>query len=151
MPLVAARYPGMDEPKPKKRRWFRFSLRTMFLLVTVGCIWLGWQASVVIGRNSVRRRAEQQGAIFCPWPSIASPNPSGHSRLSFIRILMGDANIKTILFEFGSDAQAKTYQDCESQFPEADKLFYPPEQRQQFRQQIEMGVIPKVDIEPVVR
>jgi hypothetical protein len=47
-------------------------------------------------------------------------------------------------------AQAKTYQDCESQFPEAGKLFYPPEQRQQFREQIQMGIIPKVDIEPVV-
>ena len=141
----------MDESKPTKRRWFRFSLRSMFVLVTMECVWLGWQASVVIGRNSLRRRAEQQGAIFCPWPSIGSSNPSGHPRLSFIRILMGDAEVKTILFEFGSDAQAKAYQDCESKFPEADKMFYPPEQRQQFREQIEMGVIPKVDIEPVIR
>ena len=25
------------------RRWFRFSLRTMFVLVTMACVWLGWQ------------------------------------------------------------------------------------------------------------
>ena len=48
-------------------------------------------------------------------------------------------------------AQAKAYQNCESQFPEADKVLDPPELRQQFWERIEMGVIPKVDIEPVVR
>ena len=25
-----------------KRRWFRFSLRTLFVVVTVFCVWLGW-------------------------------------------------------------------------------------------------------------
>ena len=107
--------------------------------------------SITKGRKFLRRHAEQQGAIFCPSPAGNSPNPTGHPRLSFVRILMGDADVKTILFVAGSDAQAKTYQDCESQFPEADKVLYPPEQRQQFRKQIEMGVIPKVDIEPIVR
>ena len=29
-----------DKPKPK-RRWLQFSLRTMLLVVTVFCIWLG--------------------------------------------------------------------------------------------------------------
>jgi hypothetical protein len=28
----------MDDNLPKPRRWFRFSLRTMFVLVTVGCV-----------------------------------------------------------------------------------------------------------------
>ena len=133
----------MDDTNPTKRRWFRFSLRTMFVLVTMGCVWLGWQASVVIGRNSLRRHAEQQGAIFCPSPAGNSPNPTGHPRLSFVRILMGDADVKTILFIAGSDAQAKTYQDCESQFPEADKVFYPPEQRQQFRETDSNGSHPQ--------
>jgi len=34
----------MTEAKPK-RRWFRFSRRTLFVLVTVFCVWLGNQVS----------------------------------------------------------------------------------------------------------
>ena len=30
--------PSMDDNLPKPRRWFRFSLRTMFVLVTMFCI-----------------------------------------------------------------------------------------------------------------
>ena len=30
--------PGMDANQPKPRRWFRFSLRTMFVLVTVAAV-----------------------------------------------------------------------------------------------------------------
>jgi hypothetical protein len=41
----------MDVPKP--RRWFRFSLRTMFVLVTVFCVWLGCSL------NWIRQRREE--------------------------------------------------------------------------------------------
>ena len=43
----------MDDPNPTKRRWFRFSLRTMFVLVTVLCVWLGYQL------NWIRQRREE--------------------------------------------------------------------------------------------
>jgi hypothetical protein len=33
---------SMKDEKPPKRRWFPFSLRTMFVLVTVFCVFLGW-------------------------------------------------------------------------------------------------------------
>ncbi|MFT5525240.1 MAG: hypothetical protein ACI9HK_003207 [Pirellulaceae bacterium] len=36
-----------------KRRWFRISLRTFLVLLTVACIWLGWLAN----RASQRRHA----------------------------------------------------------------------------------------------
>ena len=35
----------MTETKPK-RRWFRFSLRTLFVLVTIIGVGAGWVASV---------------------------------------------------------------------------------------------------------
>jgi hypothetical protein len=43
----------MSEPKPK-RRWFRFSLRTLFLVVTVACLWLGYQIHWIHERRSGR-------------------------------------------------------------------------------------------------
>jgi hypothetical protein len=30
----------MTSSAPPRRRWFRFSLRTLFVLVTVLCVWL---------------------------------------------------------------------------------------------------------------
>jgi hypothetical protein len=42
----------MDRLKPTKRRWFRFSLRTMFVLVTVGCVWMAYHL------NWIRQRRE---------------------------------------------------------------------------------------------
>jgi hypothetical protein len=39
----------MDEPK---RRWFRFSLRTMFLVCTVVAVWLGWNVHLVRQRRA---------------------------------------------------------------------------------------------------
>ena len=34
-----------------KRRWFRFSLRTMFVVVTVLCVWLGYQLNWIRQRR----------------------------------------------------------------------------------------------------
>jgi len=39
-------------PAPK-RRWLRFSLRSMFVLVTLVAIWLGWNVHVVRQRNDM--------------------------------------------------------------------------------------------------
>lgn len=33
-----------ETPTPPRRRWFRFSLRTMFVLVTVFAVFVGWLA-----------------------------------------------------------------------------------------------------------
>ena len=47
----------MDE-KPK-RRWFRFSLRMLFVLVTVLCVWIGWNANIVRERKSILAEIER--------------------------------------------------------------------------------------------
>ena len=39
-----------DDPQ-SPRRWFRFSLRTMFVLVTAFCCWLGWSANWLLERQ----------------------------------------------------------------------------------------------------
>ena len=38
-----------------KRRWFRFSLRTMFVAHTVVAVWLGWNGHVVQQRREMRK------------------------------------------------------------------------------------------------
>ena len=52
----------MAEEKPK-RRWFRFSLRTLFVLLTIFAFpmaWLGWQASIVQQRQAMRKWIESK-------------------------------------------------------------------------------------------
>jgi hypothetical protein len=46
----------MDANLPKPRRWFRFSLRTMFVLVTVLCIWLGYYLNWIRQRHDYIER-----------------------------------------------------------------------------------------------
>ena len=43
-----------DKPK---RRWLQFSLRTLFVVVTVFCVWMGWQV------NTAKQQREAINAI----------------------------------------------------------------------------------------
>ena len=47
----------MAEPI-KRRRWFRFSLRMLLVVVTVLCVWLGFKV------NAARRQKEAVEAIL---------------------------------------------------------------------------------------
>jgi hypothetical protein len=47
-----------------KRRWFQWSLRTLFLVVTVFCCWLGWNLSWVRERERVRQDIGWRGATI---------------------------------------------------------------------------------------
>ena len=49
----------MNVTLPKPRRWFRFSLRTLFVLVTAFCVWLGWQLHLVRQRNMLVKLVDE--------------------------------------------------------------------------------------------
>ena len=65
---------GMKEsPKPRPR-WFRFSLRTMLVLVTLLCIYLGWAANWKrqrrewLDRSDVALDGLINNTSSAPWP-----------------------------------------------------------------------------------
>jgi hypothetical protein len=92
-------------PAPK-RRWFAYSLRTLFVVVAVFACWLGWNVNVVRERQAVWREivAEKEtrdrgllelfshwgGAIPFPYFKTIQEGSSTAARLSFIRRLLGD-------------------------------------------------------------
>ena len=41
-------------PPKTRHRWFRFSLRSLFVAVTVICVWLGWNLNTVRERQKIR-------------------------------------------------------------------------------------------------
>ena len=44
------------------RRWFRFSLRTLFVLIAIFGCWLGWQAHIVRERRELLQLVESQAS-----------------------------------------------------------------------------------------
>jgi hypothetical protein len=94
---------SMNTPSP--RRWFRFSLRTMLVVVTALCVWLAWESSVVRERRELRRELtesqfEFQTEVWVSPPLIVSPGPSPPkvARVSLIRRLLGDEAVQKIWY-----------------------------------------------------
>ena len=90
----------MDDAKPK-RRWFQFSLRWLFVLVTLLAIWLGWQVSIVRERNHLRTTAADAAgsnwnAFNRAWNDhIVSSGIRGYN-ISWVRRLLGDESTRMI-------------------------------------------------------
>lgn len=114
------------------RRWFRFSLRTMFVIVTVFACWIGWQTSIVRERKAALREARTTLQInvttVADWmkfgPGIR-PQSSRPSQVSFVRRWLGDEAIHSIsIMEHmdGSDAAASRFKKV---FPEAEVYTVP--------------------------
>ena len=55
-----------EPPKPKrKRRWFRFSLKTFVVVLTVFCVWLGLVAyRVHKQKRAVQWVKEHRGVVY---------------------------------------------------------------------------------------
>ena len=125
---------GMSEAP--KRRWFRFSLRSLFLVVTALCLWLGWNVNVVRLRRAVlaqvpndigvvewkiATRATDRDHLDARIASIKDSThcrrhaaPSAGPRLSLIRRWLGDEPIGVVALWNESD-----FHRISSLFPEA--------------------------------
>ena len=67
----------MADNLPKPRRWFRFSLRTMFVVVTVFCVWLGYQLNWIRQRREFLTTVSQRYFIVRPKGYVERWAPRG--------------------------------------------------------------------------
>ena len=86
-----------NAPSTPRRRWFRFGLRTMFVVLTVFTLWLGWQAKIVRDRKEaiVKLRAGYAEVfVACETKYPRSKWPS----IPFWREWLGDRSVAIIVY-----------------------------------------------------
>ena len=119
------------------RRWFRFSLRTLFVVVTLVCIALGWDAAKVIQRNALLGQIKfREGSTLVDWSDpdrtsrrgvLASSARrrsfpmTGHS-ISPVRRLLRDRSIG-----FAAVFTEAEFEAFRGRFPEATTLLFDDE------------------------
>ncbi|HEV2969944.1 MAG TPA: hypothetical protein VGY55_08135 [Pirellulales bacterium] len=55
--------PQTSPPRKKRRRWFQYRLRTLFLVMTAICVWLGWESHVVRQRKAALEEIKRSDGI----------------------------------------------------------------------------------------
>jgi hypothetical protein len=68
--------PQMNNPTPRTRRGLRFSLRTMFVLATVACVWLGYHLNWMRERHAFLASLPKDWQPP-PWHTHNTPAPLG--------------------------------------------------------------------------
>ena len=104
------------------RRWLRFSLATVFVVLTAFTCWLGWNLYRVKERQRVRQEIGWRGARLYTPGFLAQGDrhkPTGQHALPAIWSLLGAEPLGSIELpaqEFGEDERLH----IQSLFPEAD-------------------------------
>ena len=102
----------------KPRRWFRFSLRTLLVLVTLFGVWLGvqvkWVRDRIKARQSIVASGGQIGTGDCSFPGLPSPPPSAPSGLA----LFGEMGVTRIWLPI--DNWNARWRELKPLFPEAE-------------------------------
>jgi hypothetical protein len=114
-----------------KRRWFRFSLRTMFVVVTALCIWLVVHEKWVKDRARVLRWLDQFPAASGEPPMYYVADDIHHKPAPLSLLVLGDRTIRIVHVPFGDDASLEIAElrvrDARRLFPEAEvRLLHRP-------------------------
>jgi hypothetical protein len=90
-----------------KRRWLRYSIRTLLVAVSLFCVWLGWQTSIVRERRDVRALLRQRKAVvgtnYDPYVlgreqgRLVHPVFTAQPSITWIRAAMGDEGVRCII------------------------------------------------------
>lgn len=123
-------YP-MTAEQPQRRR-IRFSLRTLFVVLTLFGVWLGWEMYVVRKRQAVRAWAERRGAEFSTdehekmWlldEYSRHPERSQKSfAIPFVRRLFGDEAVVSVRLSLDEKEEEEVGLKIAPVFPEAELL-----------------------------
>jgi hypothetical protein len=115
-----------------KRRLFRFSLRTLFILTTLVGIYLGWQMHLVRQRQSIVAALARPGApntYFVTVEDIEADKSHrvvdgqyDHVRVGWARRLLGDRSYAQI--SVNHDVDRRLLEQAEHAFPEADLIVF---------------------------
>ena len=96
------------------------------IAVTIFCVWLGWQVSIVRERKVVRNSLKGHAFVldFAPDVVVAGVfiQPQPPPRLSWIREAMGDHSVYAI---YHSDVKPAELERVRKAFPEALVAFDP--------------------------
>ena len=119
---------------PPRRRWFRFSLRTFFVLLTIFCVWLGVQVKWIRDRHEALQLHDSisvdfYGGIIVEGGGSRMISHSPKAKAPWGIRIFGEAGVGTILV----DPPETDYSRLTALFPEAkviptpkEMLFRPP-------------------------
>jgi hypothetical protein len=107
-----------DTPaKPTRRRWYQFSLGTMFLLVTATAFWLGWDMRYIRERRAFLASNREAIAAGPKRYIVMRKTQYKPAEIPLWRRWLGDEAVDVIPMPFaaGDEAHAK----ARALFPEA--------------------------------
>jgi hypothetical protein len=117
------------------RRYFRFSLRTVFLAMTVLALWLGWNLNAVHQRQTLLKKLVANRSIqvvssdeyIARFPAGIPPLPV--ASVSIVRRWLGDRAIQQIWYTWYAPAapSPEQHKRLSELFPEADIQEIPAE------------------------
>jgi hypothetical protein len=92
-----------DKPR---RSWFRFSLRTLLILMTLVCCWLAWESAIVRQRKALLAQMQASGAFTisktpATWTVSSLTNPKEYPRpatIPWVRRCLGDEAIQYVSY-----------------------------------------------------
>jgi hypothetical protein len=121
-------------PSVPRRRWGSFSLRTMFVLMTLFCCWLGWEMSIVRTRQSklqeMRKSFEYQVTLAADWqknyPAGNTPRPV--ATVPVWRGWLGDQAVQEIWYPRAFSESQPEFRRLARTFPEATLTRFPERQ-----------------------
>jgi hypothetical protein len=105
------------------RRWLRFSLRTMFVLMTALTLWLGWHLSIVRQRRAALAELRENAAAHV-FTDIQLDSTQEGVGVPKVRMLLGDQPVALIRFDAGQPPSELVR--VKKLFPESDVGYLVP-------------------------